>query len=453
MKKEKLIAEIERLFIHRKDDYAQQVWDIVKSKWVFKRRFKPITNELLLEHLKGNVTIGSYTLNADNTVKWLCFDIEKTDDNKQAVKEVVAYLKDKHNIISYLEFSGGLDNEMSKRYHVWVFLKRPTQAKKVRAFGEYVRSHLGLKIEVFPKNDTLSGKNLGNLVKLPFGVSLKTGKRCEFVHPITFKPYKKLRLWFLKNVVQTDIPEITLGDQNEPLPTENKPFPEEKTDGQETIEDYLPKLKFCMEYVYHKGIQLNNAAGDNFRAYTAWDMACKNIPLDLRFDYFRKQSDFKLDITKKKVHEAEKAVKKKFPNRKPWTTGCIDTMRSNCGSIVIPICKLCEEAEVIRRRMRHGEMPEKIFADINKRALIPIWNDIKETGIQRDGYVDILPGALDKIIKVYGRKPDECRIRWRDSNLLVCRAKTTTYMARVSGKLRAIVRFKTKEVESYLRLR
>jgi hypothetical protein len=98
-------------------------------------------------------------------------------------------------------------------------------------------------------------------------------------------------------------------------------------------------------------------------------------------------------------------------------------------------------------------MPEKIFADINKRALIPIWNDIKETGIQRDGYVDILPEALDKIIKVYGRKPDECRVRWGDSNLLVCRAKTITHMARVSGKLRTIVRFKTKEVESYLRQR
>jgi predicted GIY-YIG superfamily endonuclease len=55
MKKEKLIAEIERLFIHRRDDYAQQVRVRDKEKgrwiWVFKRKSEPITNEILLDHL------------------------------------------------------------------------------------------------------------------------------------------------------------------------------------------------------------------------------------------------------------------------------------------------------------------------------------------------------------------------------------------------------------------
>jgi hypothetical protein len=45
------------------------------------------------------------------------------------------------------------------------------------AHGEYQ----SLEIELFPKQASLDGKKLGNLMKLPLGVNRKTGRRSEFI--------------------------------------------------------------------------------------------------------------------------------------------------------------------------------------------------------------------------------------------------------------------------------
>jgi len=41
--------------------------------------------------------------------------------------------------------------------------------------------HGCIEVEVFPKQDDLSGKDLGNLLRLPLGVHTKSGKRAHFV--------------------------------------------------------------------------------------------------------------------------------------------------------------------------------------------------------------------------------------------------------------------------------
>ncbi len=67
-------------------------------------------------------------------------------------------------------------------------------------------------------------------------------------------------------------------------------------------------------------------------------------------------------------------------------------------------------------------------------------------------YIDILPEELNKIIKEYGRNPDECRLKWRDHDFLVVNNDATTCTARVSGKTRKVVRFNVKTIESFLGL-
>lgn len=50
--------------------------------------------------------------------------------------------------------------------------------------GDVFFAHIGypnLMVEVFPKQDSLDGKDLGNLMALPLGIHRKTGKRKQFV--------------------------------------------------------------------------------------------------------------------------------------------------------------------------------------------------------------------------------------------------------------------------------
>jgi hypothetical protein len=74
MKKEKLITEIERLFIHRRSDYAQQVRIRDKEKrrwiWIFKRKSEPITKEIFIGHRLGPPFLPK-SLSVDMRIKCL----------------------------------------------------------------------------------------------------------------------------------------------------------------------------------------------------------------------------------------------------------------------------------------------------------------------------------------------------------------------------------------------
>lgn len=65
-----------------------------------------------------------------------------------------------------------LEDSGQKGRHLWLFLERPVPAHVARGFGQaLVRAHCPtderLHLEVFPKQDRLDRKGLGNLVKLP----------------------------------------------------------------------------------------------------------------------------------------------------------------------------------------------------------------------------------------------------------------------------------------------
>jgi hypothetical protein len=82
---------LERIFVNRTDCYCIQL------KQGYSKVAEPLTNEILLKHLSGEITVGSYQLDSCNYVKWLCFDFdpEKLPDPKVAVKQVLAVLLEK----------------------------------------------------------------------------------------------------------------------------------------------------------------------------------------------------------------------------------------------------------------------------------------------------------------------------------------------------------------------
>ena len=66
-----------------------------------------------------------------------------------------------------------------------IFFSAPVKPDKIRGILENIRRSVSgdisaFNMEVFPKQDYLKGKGLGNLVKLPLGVHRLTGKRSYF---------------------------------------------------------------------------------------------------------------------------------------------------------------------------------------------------------------------------------------------------------------------------------
>lgn len=152
----------------------------------------PLTPERVADHLAGKATLGVYPIRTDGRTPWLCFDLDLSGDARaealadrdraaavrrrgwQATTTLAEALR--HTGLDPLtEFSGG------KGFHVWVLLDSPQPAATVRVFARELLEALGepppeVTVEVFPKQDRVPPGGLGNLVKLPLGRHLGSGR-------------------------------------------------------------------------------------------------------------------------------------------------------------------------------------------------------------------------------------------------------------------------------------
>ncbi|MEW6665758.1 MAG: CRISPR-associated primase-polymerase type A1 [Thermodesulfobacteriota bacterium] len=191
-----LISHYLDLFSGREDCFARQWVDKAEQKQGYVPVRRPIGFPEVEEHLSGRKTYGIYLVRYDGTVKLAVLDVDlrqeyrgarlKTDD-RGLVRREGSYLYSRIRELSakiglepLVEFSGG------KGFHFWFLLSDPVTPDQVRkALGE-IRDVLAgdlkaFNLEIFPKQEKLSGKGLGNLVKLPLGIHRLTGKRSYFV--------------------------------------------------------------------------------------------------------------------------------------------------------------------------------------------------------------------------------------------------------------------------------
>ena len=166
--------EIMEIFINRKDVYA------IQTKTGYYPVYAQITDDLLQKHLNGEVTIGIYCLDLKNYVKWACIDIDTGETTKEL--EEAKKLADKV-ITLFPEFNTIGEFTGRRGEHVWLIFDNKVPAKWAKTLVE-TRLHLAgiYNQEVFPKQMTLQGKKLGNLVKLPLGIHQKSGKRSNIWH-------------------------------------------------------------------------------------------------------------------------------------------------------------------------------------------------------------------------------------------------------------------------------
>jgi hypothetical protein len=160
----KEIEQYRDLFINREDAYATQRMD---GSYICRK--KEVTDKVLVDHLGGRITCGWYCLNKDNQIKWACVDAD-SEDGQKLLQRVSKRLKG-------LEIPSYIEESRQGRGHLWIFLD-PITARPVR---KVLKRLVEEGMEVFPKQNRISPKGYGSLVRGPLGIHLRTGKRYGFL--------------------------------------------------------------------------------------------------------------------------------------------------------------------------------------------------------------------------------------------------------------------------------
>lgn len=133
------------------------------------RKFSPLTDEVIHEHLKGDITIGIYPMFEDETCYFLAVDFDKQNWQDDA-GAFLATCK-KNNVPASLERS-----RSGNGGHVWIFFSEPVRAALARQMGSYLitetmssRHELDMKSydRLFPNQDASPKGGFGNLIALP----------------------------------------------------------------------------------------------------------------------------------------------------------------------------------------------------------------------------------------------------------------------------------------------
>ncbi len=142
----------------------------------------PVTNKVILSHLKGQKPYGVYLLVHDR-IRAIAVDF----DTPNQLPPMEFMLQAKHyGIDAYIERS------KSKGYHAWIFFeKHGVLASKARVVTKHLLDEIEEReAEIFPKQDKLNPNVCyGNFINAPlFGAMVPKGKTV-FVNPTTFQSY------------------------------------------------------------------------------------------------------------------------------------------------------------------------------------------------------------------------------------------------------------------------
>jgi len=166
---EKAALALERTFVQRWDIHARQLDD---GRYICVH--KPLNNNHLAAHLRGEITLGTYVLTAKSKARFIVMDADDDREFDDLLRLSRSIKVDEVPVHLELSRRGG---------HLWIFFERPVPGKDAREFGMgFMKAYRIDGVELFPKQDRLSG-GPGSLVRMPFGVHRLTGERYGFITP------------------------------------------------------------------------------------------------------------------------------------------------------------------------------------------------------------------------------------------------------------------------------
>lgn len=186
---------LSELFGGREGVYARQ-WSNEAGRTGYSPVREPFTPAVARRHLLGQFTVGIYPVRLDNTVNFLCIDLDLSREALQqalpAHQRLVDALSRVHHIAAQVQDSlaavdipSYLEDSGKKGRHVWVFFDAPLPAGVARRLGAAALATVQLPVDVtaecFPRQSRVATQSLGNLVKLPLGIHRGTGRRALFL--------------------------------------------------------------------------------------------------------------------------------------------------------------------------------------------------------------------------------------------------------------------------------
>ena len=179
----------------------------VKCSECVHRELAPLTEDVIMKHLKGEIAIGIYPLLLGDMCNFLVIDFDK----KTFETDVSAFwnICDELNIPIYVERS-----RSGNGAHVWIFFKESIYAKTARKLGNILLTRTMDKVSLdldsydrlFPNQDTMPNGGFGNLIALPFqGKSSKDGNTI-FVNKY-FETYEN-QIEILSNIKKLTLDEV-----------------------------------------------------------------------------------------------------------------------------------------------------------------------------------------------------------------------------------------------------
>ena len=155
------------------------------------KSYLPFNDEQIEKHLNGDHQAGIYPLLPDNTSWFIVADFDK----ENWIEECHIFI----NVCRQYEIPAFLERSRSgKGGHVWIFFDQPYPALKSRKIilslltQSCIISHFDKNSSfdrLFPNQDFLSGKGLGNLIALPlYKLTFDQGNSC-FIDMETLVPF------------------------------------------------------------------------------------------------------------------------------------------------------------------------------------------------------------------------------------------------------------------------
>jgi len=193
------IALFQNLFRGREDVYAvfwtnersgkkgyspavEDPWNSGKGK---PKKYLPLTERVIHDHLVGDKIIGCYPLLKDNSCWFLACDFDKDG----WVLDSLAFL----DVCKRFEVPAYLERSRSGRGgHVWIYFSSPVSAIMARQLGmRLLRETMNVRAEVdlasydrfFPNQDFVPSGGFGNLIALPLQKKSRAAGNTEFINP------------------------------------------------------------------------------------------------------------------------------------------------------------------------------------------------------------------------------------------------------------------------------
>lgn len=198
------------------------------------RMEKELKTVHLLDHLQGKYQVAAF-FPKNSFTRLVCFDSDSDDFEPVLNLITKIYL---FGFIPLLEYTG-------RYFHIWIVFKSLIPNKQARELAKTILKgphSQTQKIEIFPKNDTIT--RFGNAIILPLGRHRETKKFSTFLDRNTLKP---LEIEDIKIALNNPVDKV-----HQLLEREN-----------------IFVLEPCMEAIYQQGVE------EGLRNYTCYQLVLR----------------------------------------------------------------------------------------------------------------------------------------------------------------------------------